>query len=183
MDVARMVFGCAALAAAPVFAQSPGTPAPHKMAVAKIARITAKVESLDRTARTVTLHGTRGGITFVAGLEVRGFDAARVGDFVVVRYLEPVLIEVRKGGTDASERIEPGADGGARRVTAAAEVVAKDVAKRTITLRGARQTIELRAGSDPLKSLRVGEPVVATYTEPVAVSIELAVSRPSDARK
>lgn len=181
--VVRLALFCAGVAAAPAFAQPPGAGAAPKATVAKIARITAKVESLDRATRTITLRSAKGGFTVTAEPEVRGFDVARVGDFVVVRYLEAVLIDVRKGGADARERVDPGTEGGARRVTAPAEVVAKDAAKHTITLRGARQTIELRAGSGPLKSLQVGDRVVATYTEPAAVSIELAVSRPSDAKK
>jgi hypothetical protein len=156
-----------------------------KAAVAKVARITAKVDALDRTARTITLRGARGtAITFSAGPEVRGFDQARVGDFVVVRYLESALIEIRKGGSGVRERTEAGADGGARRVTVAADVVAKDPAKRTVTLRGSKQTVELKAPSaEQFKLVQVGDRVEATYTELTAISIELAVSRPEHDKK
>jgi hypothetical protein len=190
-SLARTVALLAATALPPALAQQPGSGAApasgagtHKAAVAKVARITAKVEALDRAARTITLRGSRGGITLAAGPEVRGFDLVRVGDFVVARYLEPVLVDIRKGGADARERIEPGAEGAARRVTVPAEVVAKDATKRTVTLRGAKQTLELKAaGGEQLKSVQVGDRVVAIYTEPAAVSIELAVSRPSDVKK
>ena len=195
MDRARLLAGAVALAAtlaaASAHAQRPVTdaaPAPRagiqKATVAKVARITAKIESLDRAARTVTLRGTKGAMTFAAGPEVRGLDQVRSGDLVVVRYLEPVLIEIRKGGAAARERIEPGAEGAARRVTVAADVVGKDAAKRTVTLRGAKQTIELRAaGGEQLKAIQVGDRVEATYTEAAAISIELAVSRPSETKK
>jgi hypothetical protein len=130
------------------------------------------------------LRGSKGAVTFAAGPEVRGFDQVRTGDLVVVRYLEPVLIEIRKGGTAARARIEPGAEGAARRLTVAADVVGKDAAKRTVTLRGAKQTVELRAaGGGELKAIQVGDRVEATYTEATAISIELAVSRPNEARK
>ena len=153
--------------------------------VAKVARVTSKVEALDRTARTITLRGTRGTtVTFSAGPEVRGFDQTRVGDFVVVRYLEAVLIEISKGGSGASERVEAGADGAARRVTVAAEVVAKDTAKRTVTLRGPKQAVELKVHSaEQFKRVQVGDRVEATYAEAAAISIELAVSRPDHAKK
>ena len=119
---------------------------PTAGAVAKVARMTAKVEALDRTARILTLRGPKGApTTFAAGRDVRGFDQTRVGDFVVVRYLEPVLVEIRKSGSGAGERVEAGTDGAARKVTVVAEVVAKDAKKRTVTLRGPRQTVELRA--------------------------------------
>jgi hypothetical protein len=156
-----------------------------KAAVAKVARITAKVEALDRTARTITLRGAKGtAVTFYAGPEVRGFDHARVGDFVVMRYLEAVLIEVRKGGSGVRERTEASADGGARRVTVAADVVAKDAARRTVTLRGPKQTVELKAPSaEQFKLVQIGDRVEATYTELAAISIELAVSRPEHDKK
>lgn len=158
---------------------------PTAGAVAKVARVTSKVEALDRTARTITLRGARGTtVTFSAGPEVRGFDQARVGDFVVVRYLEAVLIDIRKGGSGVRERTEAGVAGGARRVTVAADVVAKDAKKRTVTLRGPQQALELKAPSaEQFKLVQVGDRVEATYTEAAAISIELAVSRPDEAKK
>ena len=179
----RLVFVIAAwfgATAVTAFAQHPivGT-------VAKVARITAKVEALDRTARTLTLHGPRGtAFTFRAGPEVRGFDQVRVGDFVVVRYLEAVLVEIKKGESGVRERVETSADGAVRRVTVAAEVVAKDAARRTVTLQGPKQTVALKAHSaEQFKLVQVGDRVEATYTEPAAISIELAVSRPEHDRK
>lgn len=155
----------------------------QKAAVTKVARVTAKVEALDRAARTITLRGSRGATTFSAGPEVRGIDQVRVGDYVVVHYLEPVLVDIRKGGSGVQQRTETGPAGAASRVTVAADVVAKDVARRTITLRGPQQTRELKAASDQLKRIQVGDRVEATYTEPAAISIELAMSRPDEAKK
>lgn len=156
----------------------------QKATVAKVARITARVETLDRAARTVTVHLARGPMTFAAGPEVRGFDQVRTGDLIVVRYLEPVLIEVRKSGTPARGRGEPAAGDGPRHLTVTADVIGKDPAKRTVTLRWAQQTVELRArGAGQLKALAVGDRVEATYSEAAAISIELAVSRPSHATK
>ena len=172
------VWGGAAFIAA--FAQQPTAGA-----VAKVARITAKVEALDRMARTLTLHGPKGTARIItAGPEVRGFDQVRVGDFVVVRYLEPALVEIRKGGPGMRERVEPGAEGAARRVTIVADVVAKDTKKRTVTLRDPRQTVELKAPrAEQLKLVEAGDRVEAIYTEAAAISIELAVSRPDHAKK
>jgi len=158
---------------------------PTAGAVAKVARMTAKVEALDRTARILTLRGPKGApTTFTAGRDVRGFDQTRIGDFVVVRYLEPVLVDITKSRSSMGERVEAGTDGAARRVTVVAEVVAKDARKRTVTLRGPRQTVELRAPrAEQLKLVAPGDRVEATYTEAAAISIELAVSRPDDAKK
>lgn len=158
---------------------------PTAGAVAKVARMTAKVEALDRAARVITLRGPKGApSTITAGHDVRGFDHTRVGDFVVVRYLEPVLVDITKGGSGMGERVEAGTDGAARRVTVVAEVVAKDARKRTVTLRGPRQTVALRAPrAEQLKLVAPGDRVEATYTEAAAISIELAVSRPDEAKK
>jgi hypothetical protein len=158
---------------------------PTAGAVAKVARMTAKVEALDRTARTLTLRGPKGApTTIAAGRDVRGFDPTRVGDFVVVRYLEPALVDITKSGSSMGERVEAGTDSAARRVTVVAEVVAKDARKRTVTLRGPRQTVELRAPrAEQLKLVAPGDRVEATYIEAAAISIELAVSRPGDAKK
>jgi hypothetical protein len=69
-------------------------------------------------------------------------------------------------------------------VTVVAEVVAKDAKKRTVTLRGPRQTVELKAPrAEQLKLVAAGDRVEATYTEATAISIELAVSRPDEAKK
>lgn len=195
MDRARLLAGAAALAATLAMASAPAQrpaadagPAPRagrqKATVAELARITAKSESLDRAARTVTVRGTRGALTFAAGPEVRGFDQVPAGDLVVVRYLEPALVAIRKGGAPARERIGPGAAGAARTVTVAAEVVGKDPTKRIVTLRAATRTVELRAAAGgELAAIQVGDRVEATYTEPTVISIELAASRPSEVKK
>lgn len=171
--------GAASLSA---FAQQPAASAG---AVAKVARITSKVEAIDRTARTITLRGPRGSVlTFAAGPEVRNFGEFRVGDLVVVRYLEALSIELKQADAGVRERVESGPGGGARRVTIAAEVVAKDARKRTVSLRGAKQAVEVKVASqDQLKRIQVGDRVEATYTEPAAISIELAVPRPEGPKK
>jgi len=109
----------------------------------------------------------------------KNFGEFRVGDFVVLRYLEALSVDLKKGGPGVRERVEAGPGDGARRVTVAAEVLAKDATKRTVTLRGTKQTVEVKvARPDQFKLVQVGDRVEATYTEAAAISIELAVSRP-----
>lgn len=160
-------------------------PAPGAGGVAKVARITSKVVALDRAARTLALHGQKGGAMALAvDPEVRNFGDFRVGDIVTVRYLEALAVEVKKAGPSVRERVESGPTGAARRVTIAAEVIAKDAKKRTVTLRGATQVVEVKvAGSDQFKRVQVGDRVEATYTEAAAISIELAIPRPEAAKK
>ena len=185
----------ASLAGAPAFAQqkpqavgdSAVVTAPGKGAAVNVARITASVEAIDPASRTLTLKGPRGRVVDVtAGPEVKNFDQIKVGDFVVVRYLEALTLELKKGGAGIRERSDkqdaatakPGARpaaGGARQVTVTADVVAVDPKRNVVTLRGPKRTVELKL-RDPeqVKLVKVGDQVQATYTEAAAISVEPA---------
>jgi Cu/Ag efflux protein CusF len=117
---------------------------------------------------------------------VKNFDQIKVGDFVAVRYFQALALELKKGGSGIRERSErsntasakPGeqpAAGAARQVTVIADVVAVNEKSRTVSLRGPKQTVDLRL-KDPkqLKLVKVGDQVEATYTEAVAISVEPA---------
>ena len=57
--------------------------------------LTATVEAIDPSTRTVSLHGDAGKtLTFKANDEVRNLDQVKVGDRVAVDYLESVSIHV-----------------------------------------------------------------------------------------
>jgi Cu/Ag efflux protein CusF len=152
-----------------------------------VARITASVEAVDPANRTVTLKGPRGNVlTLPAGPEVKNFDQIKVGDRVVVRYVEALSLELKKGGAGIRERVEsetgaraqPGerpAAGAARQVSVTADVVAVNPKRQTVTLRGPKQTVTLKV-RDPkqLKLVKAGDQVEATYTEAAAISVEPA---------
>ena len=158
--------------------------APGKAAAANVVRITASVEEIDAANRTLTLKGPRGRVvTLPVGPQVKNFDQIKVGDLVVVRYLEALTLELKKGGAGIRERREredagtakPGARpaaAAARQVTVVADVVAVNAKRQTVTLRGPKQTVDLKV-RDPkqLKLIKVGDQVEATYTEAVAVSV------------
>lgn len=193
----RKLFLSAALVAAasvPAFAQKPDASgatstktAPGKGTTTNVARITASVEAVDAAARTVTLKGPRGNVVVLpVGPEVKNFDRIKVGDFVVVRYLQALTLELKKGGKELRQRTEreesaaaqPGerpAAGAARKITVVADVIAVDPKKMTVTLRGPKRTVELKV-RDPeqIKLVKVGDQVEATYTEAVAISVEPA---------
>lgn len=193
----RKLFLSAALVAAasvPAFAQKPDASgatstktAPGKGTTANVARITASVEAVDAAARTVTLKGPRGNVVVLpVGPEVKNFERIKVGDFVVVRYLQALTLELKKGGKELRQRTEreesaaaqPGerpAAGAARKITVVADVIAVDPKKMTVTLRGPKRTVDLKV-RDPeqIKLVKVGDQVEATYTEAVAISVEPA---------
>jgi hypothetical protein len=161
--------------------------APGKGVAERVAQITASVEAVDSANRTVTLKGPAGDIvTLPVGPEVRNFDQIRVGDLVVVRYLDALTLELMKRGTakrerterDVTERARPGerpAAVEAHEVQVVADVIALDPQTQTVTLRGPTRVVDLRV-HDPaqFELVAVGDQVEATYTEAVAISVEPA---------
>ena len=184
----------AAAASVPAFAQKPDAAAetvtkttPGKGTITSTAKITASVEAIDSAARTVTLKGPRGKVvTLAVGPEVKNFAQVKVGDLVVVRYAEALTLELKKGGKELRQRSEREASAGAqpgerpagaagRQITVIADVTAVDRKKMVVTLRGPKQTVDLKL-RDPeqIKLVKVGDQVEATYQEAIAVSVEPA---------
>ena len=192
----KLILSIALVAAAfvPAFAQKPeaagGTvmeTAPGKGTVANVAKITASVEAIDAAKRAITLKGPEGKVvTITAGPEVKNFDQIKVGDSLVVRYVEALSLELKKGGTALRERkdqdmgvsAKPGERPAAAvgtKTTVVADVIAVDPKKQVVTLRGPERTVDLKL-RDPeqFKLVKVGDQVEATFTEAAAISIEPA---------
>jgi hypothetical protein len=162
--------------------------APGKGAAVTVVAVSASVEAIEKDTRAITLKGPQGNLfRVVAGPEVRNFDQIKVGDLVVVRHVEAISLELKKGGAGIRERTEtqalsraaPGAQPGAaaaQRVTVVADVVAVNPRTQTVTLRGPKHTVDLRV-RDPnqFRLVKVGDQVQATYTDAVAISVEPAI--------
>jgi Cu/Ag efflux protein CusF len=195
----RTIFAAAIAASVStgVFAQAPAAQggtmaatAPGKGAVANVVEITASVQAVNKATREVTIKGPRGHVeTVVAGPEVKNFDQIKVGDKVVLRYVEALSLELKKGGTAPAARTDsamgatakPGekpAAGVGRQIHVTANVVAVDAATQTVSLKGPKQTVDLHV-ADPaqFKLVKVGDQVEATYTEAVALSVEPAAAK------
>ena len=183
-----------AAASVPALAQKPeatgGTvteTAPGKGTVANVAKITASVEAIDAAKRAITLKGPEGKVvTITAGPEVKNFDQIKVGDFLVVRYIEALTLELKKGGTALRQRTDrdmgvaakPGerpAGAVGTETTVIADVIAVDPKKQVVTLRGPERTVDLKL-RDPkqFNLVKVGDQVEATFTEAAAISVEPA---------
>jgi hypothetical protein len=181
--------------AATALAQQPGATGgaivasqPGKAAIIAAAEISAQVVAIDKATRTLTLKGPKGeSVDVVAGEEVRNFDQIKVGDFVVARYAQALSLELRKTRVAAGEptvreeagKAKPGerpAVGGARQVTALADVTAVDPQKSTITLKGPRGNVVTLNVQNPdqFKVVKKGDQVEVTYTEALALSVEPA---------
>jgi Cu/Ag efflux protein CusF len=161
--------------------------APGKVAVAATVKVSATVESIDPQTRDVVLKGPKGELTTVtAGPEVRRFGEIKVGDRVVAQYVEALSLTLKKDGKELrgrSEKTLPAtalqggapAGGAGRSVEVTADVTAVNTKKKTVTLRGPKQTVELQV-RDPeqLKLIKVGDQIEAVYVQAVAVALEPA---------
>ncbi|MFO1311429.1 MAG: hypothetical protein U1F41_05120 [Burkholderiales bacterium] len=159
--------------------------APGKAVIAETVKITAKITAIDKKTRDVTLQGPEGNsMTVTAGPEVKNFDKLKVGDSVDMQYVEALTLELKKGGgakvaktekTDAVSAKKGETPGGAagRQVTIVADVVAVDPAKQVVTLKGPKQTVNLKV-RDPeqFKNIAKGDQVEATFTQALAVAVE-----------
>lgn len=149
--------------------------------------ITAKVKSIDYTTRAVTLEDGDGeSITFVAGPEVKRLNEVKVGDRVRAECLISVTAQLRPA-TEAekanpiaavevagrSGKSEAPAAGGAFGVRIVTTVQGVDYAKNTVTLQGPLGETATVTARNPenLKKVLVGDTIVLTYVEAVAVSL------------
>jgi len=150
------------------------------------ATMSAVVEAIDHETREVTLKGPEGNtMTFVAGDEVRNLDQVSVGDTVVAQYEQSLDIEVfpndgsapGAGEMTVAGRAEKGEMPGAaivnsQVVTATVEEI--NLENNTFKLKGPSGEVQEYVARDPenLKKAEVGDMVVISYTEAVALSVE-----------
>jgi len=170
---------------------------PGKAAMARALEVSAQVVAIDKATRTVTLKGPDGNsVDVVAGDEVKNFAQIKLGDFVMVRYLQALSLELMKtktgaGGMDSTTttmQATPGqrpAAGVAHEVTAIAKVTAVDPKAKTITLKGPRGNVVKLDVQNPdhFKVVKVGDQVRVVYTEAVAISVEPAPQKAANTKK
>jgi ribosomal protein L6P/L9E len=161
--------------------------APGQATVATTVTVSASVEAIDKATRQVTLKGPKGNLnTVTAGPEVRNFDQIKVGDMVTVRHVEALTLTLKKDGKELRGMTEtPGAARApagerpaavvAKKTEVTANVIALDAKTQTVTLKGPKQTVELKVpDAGQFKLIKVGDQIQAVYTEAVAVSVEPA---------
>jgi Cu/Ag efflux protein CusF len=147
--------------------------------------VTATVKAVDLDKREVTLVTPDGKEqTVTVGPEARNLPQVKVGDQVVVKFYQAIALQLKKATSAVRERTErvyagrtplgakPGGFVG-RTVDAVGTVEAIDPAKRTVTLRGAKYEVTLKAGKDvDLSAIKVGDNVEASYVEALALSVQ-----------
>lgn len=150
--------------------------------------IEASVQSVDRPKREVTVKGPLGNTaTFTAGPQVKRFEEIAVGDLIRADYYISVATELRKPTRDeekapiqfleaagkASSGAAPAA-GGARLLKVVTTVEGLDRPTKTVTVKGPGGNYFTARAADVsnLEKLRIGDKIVVTLTEAVAVSLE-----------
>lgn len=148
--------------------------------------LTAVVEAINHETREVTLRGPEGNtVSFVASEEARNLDQVSVGDIVMAEYEQSLSIEVfandgsapGAGELTAAGRSEKGDMPGAAAVNAqviTATVEEINIENNTFKLKGPSGEVQEYVARDPenLKKAEVGDLVVITYTEAVAISVQ-----------
>lgn len=147
----------------------------------------AVVESIDFENRLLTLRSmsTDKTIDMEVGDEVRNLAQVKVGDKVVVEYLEAIAFDLKKGGGldpktsigVAAGRAEPGekpAGAIGDSIQIIAEVLAIDPDEPSATLEGPDGDVVDVLVRDPqvLVGVDVGDQVVITYYRALAVGVE-----------
>jgi hypothetical protein len=201
MHPRRLLIASAAalVLAAPVGAADDNTPAsrplemkstgtPGKVAGSRTHKVTATVKALDVANREVTLEGAHGETeSLVLGPQVRNLEQVHVGDKVVVTYHQGLMMQMQAPGEAPVEPTAAVAGGRAEAgekpaaaiaagVQATVTITAIDETSRMVVFEGPRGNLyQVKAGPEVhLEKAKVGDKLVANYTEAVAVTVEPA---------
>ena len=154
--------------------------------------IKAEVVEINYETREVTLAGPMGNVaTLEASEDVERFSEIEVGDFVAAKYMTYTLAEFREpteeemenplvilaeSGKATMEEAPGGAMGAEVRAVVSVELI--DTENSLVTIKGPRGNYLTLPVEDEevLKQVKVGELVVLTYAEAVALSLEKVVA-------
>ena len=198
--LAAALAGCAAspkkastqstpVVAAPQANALPST-APLTAEESVLVTVTATVQAIDLAKREVTLKGPLGNVvTFTVDQRVKRLGEVKVGDEVTADYYISIAGELRppteeeaqhpitvvEGTARAPQGMDP-AGAGLRAIKMVTTVQGLDLTTQTVTLRGPMgNDVTIRAKKlENLKKLRLGDTIVVTYTEALAISLQKA---------
>jgi Cu/Ag efflux protein CusF len=163
------------------------TSSPGQATIAQKRRLVATVEAIDAAKREITLKGPKGKVVPLSvSPDVRNLEQVKVGDQVVVTYIEALSLTLMKEGkalratttkSDGVRAPEGAKPGGAvaEHVKVTADVIAVDQKTHMVTLKGPKQEVDLYV-ADPaqLKLIKVGDQIEAEYTQALAITVEPA---------
>ncbi len=158
------------------------------LSTSQVMKMTAVVEAINYETREVVLRGPEGNTrTITASPEEQNLDQVKPGDLVNVEYIQNISIEVfandgsepGTGSLSVIGRAEKGQEPGVTAmetqiVTAIVEDI--NIEANTFKLRWPDGNIAEYEARDPdnLKKADVGDLVVISYTEAIAISVESA---------
>jgi Cu/Ag efflux protein CusF len=172
--------GVVLLLAAPAFAQT-------KTITGETITKTATVEAINYGTRELTVKGPEGKyVTFIASPEVKRFDTLKVGDTIVAKYYENLVIRVKLPGEKDVDSATAGATPGmgtkpgatvAEQRTITATITEIDPKVPSITFKGPNNwTYSSRVeDKQALAKVKVGDKVDLTWTQ--AVLLEVAPAK------
>jgi hypothetical protein len=145
--------------------------------------ITATVEAIDATTRTLTVKGPKGNLVpITVPKSMARFSEIKVGDSITARYYDNIVIRLKPTGEPAVDTMEEGLTKGsagpvgtaAMQRTITATIVAIDNSVPSITFKGEKVnwTYSSRvADKAALAKVKVGDRVDITWTEAMTVSV------------
>ena len=180
--VAVATAGISVLAAEP---EAPATPKP--IVVKDKITVTATIEAIDKTNRTVMLKGPKGNLLeLTVDPSVTRFDALKVGDTVKTDYYEQVVYELQKPGavaapdtvTAGNAKLTGEKPGGAivKETVTTVTIMAIDMETPAVTIRTSDgQILSFRARNRKnLEGVKVGDKVQVTQTSALMIAVEAA---------
>jgi hypothetical protein len=159
----------------------------QKVVKDKVITKTAIVEAIDLKTRMVTLKDKDGNVwDLVVDAKVKNLPQVMVGDQVVTKYHESVVIQMANPGTPSGVTTtqtsteaklgEMPAGTKSNQVTVVATIEAIDPNKAFVTLKGPEgKSVNVQV-KDPknLDNVKVGDQVSITYTQALAISVQKA---------
>ncbi len=163
-----------------------GTMAKPSFSASHSTMVSAVVEAIDHETRVVTVRKADGEeITFTASTEARNLDQVSVGDILIAEYVETISVKVMENEGFEPEAIEASAMARTEKgempgiAAMAANVVISTVEEinleaNTFKLKGpdGEVTEYVARNPDNLKRSAVGDLVVITVTEAIAITVE-----------
>jgi len=161
------------------------TEKPPTISTTQTVQLTTVVDAIDREARTITLKGPEGGTRTIQMMEdSNNIDKIVVGDTVNVEYVQHMSIEVMANdgmepGTGTMSAVARNAEGetpaGMMMETTVTTATVEDIniEANTFKLKWPGGEIKEYEAQNPenLKKSKVGDLVVVTYTEAIALSL------------
>jgi hypothetical protein len=145
------------------------------------------IDAVDKTNRTVTLKGPRGGTVTLDVKDPKKLDTVAVGDPVIAAFIEALALQVKKvpgatagvSVTEARMTSKPGetpAGAVGREVVVTATITGIDRKAQTVTIKGPRgntETIKVKDATN-LTGVEAGDVAELTYTQALAVTLDRA---------